>query len=201
MKTIRSLVAATMAVLVLCLASAAFAESFTVKAVDYCTGCDLGNLGLALTADGANVTVQATGLLFDAQDNVWRGVGSFEVRDDSGVNRLRFDNAATIVLGLVFSGIQAYEYIHAPFAFKLANGGNIYGSTFFMATGFHGFHVIVGTIFLIVCYLRAVKGDFTPKQHFGFEAAAWYWHFVDVVWLFLFVSIYVWGGWGAPIHG
>ena len=60
---------------------------------------------------------------------------------------------------------------------------------------------IVGTIFLIVCLVRAYKGDFTPKQHFGFEAAAWYWHFVDVVWLFLFVSIYVWGGWGAPIHG
>jgi len=103
----------------------------------------------------------------------------------------------TILLGLLFSSIQAYEYIHAPFDFK----GNIYGATFFMATGFHGFHVIVGTIFLAVCLMRAYKGDFTPKQHFGFEAAAWYWHFVDVVWLFLFVSIYVWGGWGAPIHG
>ncbi len=68
-------------------------------------------------------------------------------------------------------------------------------------TGFHGFHVIVGTIFLSVCLLRAYQGDFTPKQHFGFEAAAWYWHFVDVVWLFLFVSVYVWGGWGAPTHG
>ena len=102
----------------------------------------------------------------------------------------------TILLGLVFTGVQAYEYVHAPFDFK----GNIYGSTFFMATGFHGFHVIVGTIFLIVCLARAMKGDFTPKQHFGFEAAAWYWHFVDVVWLFLFVSIYVWGGWGAPTH-
>jgi len=110
----------------------------------------------------------------------------------------------TIGLGLLFTGIQAYEYIHAPFSFSVNNTeqpGNIYGSTFFMATGFHGFHVIVGTIFLIVCYLRAVKGDFTPKQHFGFEAAAWYWHFVDVVWLFLFVSIYIWGGWGAPVHG
>jgi cytochrome c oxidase subunit 3 len=106
----------------------------------------------------------------------------------------------TVILGLVFTGVQAYEYIHAPFAFKQANGGNIYGSTFFMATGFHGFHVIVGTIFLTVCLVRAWKGDFTPKQHFGFEAAAWYWHFVDVVWLFLFVSIYVWGGWGAPTH-
>ena len=104
------------------------------------------------------------------------------------------------ILGLIFTGVQAYEYIHAPFAFKQANGGNIYGSTFFMATGFHGFHVIVGTIFLTVCLIRAWKGDFTPKQHFGFEAAAWYWHFVDVVWLFLFVSIYVWGGWGAPTH-
>ena len=104
---------------------------------------------------------------------------------------------ATILLGMLFTSIQAYEYIHAPFAFK----GNIYGATFFMATGFHGFHVLVGTIFLIVCLLRAQKGDFTPRAHFGFEAAAWYWHFVDVVWLFLFVSIYVWGGWGAPVHG
>ena len=103
----------------------------------------------------------------------------------------------TILLGLTFTSVQAYEYAHAPFAFK----GSIYGSTFFMATGFHGFHVIVGTIFLTVCLIRANKGDFTPKQHFGFEAAAWYWHFVDVVWLFLFTSIYVWGGWGAPHAG
>jgi cytochrome c oxidase subunit III len=110
----------------------------------------------------------------------------------------------TILLGLLFTGIQAYEYIHAPFSFSRLNEelpGNIYGSTFFMATGFHGAHVIIGTIFLIVCLVRAYKGDFTPKQHFGFEAAAWYWHFVDVVWLFLFVSIYVWGGWGAQVHG
>ena len=107
----------------------------------------------------------------------------------------------TVLLGILFSSIQAYEYIHAPFAFKQSSGGTIYGSTFFMATGFHGFHVIVGTIFLTVCLVRAWKGDFTPRQHFGFEAAAWYWHFVDVVWLFLFVSIYVWGGWGAPTHG
>ena len=104
---------------------------------------------------------------------------------------------ATIGLGLLFTGIQAYEYIHAPFPFA----GSIYGSTFFMATGFHGFHVIVGTIFLIVCLVRAYKGHFKPEQHFGFEAAAWYWHFVDVVWLFLFISIYVWGGWGAHYHG
>ncbi|MBB5684188.1 cytochrome c oxidase subunit 3 [Sphingobium boeckii] len=103
----------------------------------------------------------------------------------------------TIILGLLFSGIQAYEYAHAPFAFKGLN----YTSAFYMATGFHGFHVIIGTIFLIVCLVRTYKGHFTPRQHFGFEAAAWYWHFVDVVWLFLFIAIYVWGGWGAPVHG
>ena len=103
----------------------------------------------------------------------------------------------TILLGLTFTGVQAYEYAHAMFAFSNANGGNIYGSTFFMATGFHGFHVVVGTIFLFICWLRALKGDFTPKQHFGFEAAAWYWHFVDVVWLFLFVCIYIWGNHGG----
>jgi cytochrome c oxidase subunit III len=107
----------------------------------------------------------------------------------------------TIALGVVFSAIQAYEYAHAPFGFVTSSGGNVYGSTFMMATGFHGAHVLIGTIFLIVCYFRAVKGDFTPEKHFGFEAAAWYWHFVDVVWLFLFVSIYLWGGWGAEWHG
>jgi cytochrome c oxidase subunit III len=109
---------------------------------------------------------------------------------------LVFGLGLTIVLGIIFTCVQAYEYAHAAFSF----GGNIYGSTFFMATGFHGFHVIVGTIFLIVCLLRALAGQFTPKQHFGFEAAAWYWHFVDVVWLFLFFCIYVWGGWGATMH-
>ncbi|WP_020181233.1 cytochrome c oxidase subunit 3 [Methylopila sp. M107] len=96
----------------------------------------------------------------------------------------------TIILGVLFSALQAYEYSHAAFNYS----GNIYGATFFMATGFHGFHVIVGTIFLAVCLARVYKGHFTPKQHFGFEAAAWYWHFVDVVWLFLFAAIYVWGG-------
>jgi cytochrome c oxidase subunit 3 len=102
----------------------------------------------------------------------------------------------TVGLGLLFTSIQAYEYGHAPFGF----GGVAYSSAFYMATGFHGFHVIVGTIFLAVCLIRAYKGHFTPRQHFGFEAAAWYWHFVDVVWLFLFVAVYVWGGWGAPVH-
>ena len=102
----------------------------------------------------------------------------------------------TVILGAIFTGFQAYEYKHAAFSY----GGHIYGSTFFMATGFHGAHVIIGTIFLAVCLLRAMKGHFTPKQHFGFEAAAWYWHFVDVVWLFLFAAIYVWGA-GAHAGG
>ena len=101
----------------------------------------------------------------------------------------------TVGLGIIFSAVQAYEYAHAPFNFK----DSIYGATFFMATGFHGFHVIIGTIFLAVCLFRALKGHFTAKQHFGFEAAAWYWHFVDVVWLFLFACVYVWASWGAPI--
>ena len=102
----------------------------------------------------------------------------------------------TVILGVLFTICQAYEYSHATFAFK----GNIYGSTFFMATGFHGFHVIIGTIFLAICLYRAYLGHFKPDQHLGFEFAAWYWHFVDVVWLFLFAAIYVWGA-GAPAAG
>ncbi|MEO0820271.1 MAG: cytochrome c oxidase subunit 3, partial [Pseudomonadota bacterium] len=94
-----------------------------------------------------------------------------------------------VALGVLFTFTQAYEYTHAAFGFS----GNIYGANFYMATGFHGFHVIVGTIFLAVCLLRARAGQFTPDKHLGFEAAAWYWHFVDVVWLFLFASIYIWG--------
>jgi cytochrome c oxidase subunit 3 len=109
---------------------------------------------------------------------------------------LKWGLIATVVLGAIFTCVQAYEYAHATFSF----GGSIYGATFFMATGFHGFHVIVGTIFLTICLARAVKGQFTSQQHFGFEAAAWYWHFVDVVWLFLFASIYIWGSWGAATH-
>ncbi|WP_343560284.1 cytochrome c oxidase subunit 3 [Kiloniella sp. b19] len=96
----------------------------------------------------------------------------------------------TVVLGIAFSGLQAYEYSHAAFGFT----DGIYASTFYMATGFHGFHVLVGTIFLFVCLQRAKKGHFTPDAHVGFEAAAWYWHFVDVVWLFLFFAVYWWGG-------
>ncbi|MEL6196342.1 MAG: cytochrome c oxidase subunit 3 [Pseudomonadota bacterium] len=95
----------------------------------------------------------------------------------------------TVGLGAIFTIFQAYEYSHAPFGFS----DNAYTSIFFMATGFHGFHVLVGTIFLAVCLLRARAGQFSPQKHIGFEAAAWYWHFVDVVWLFLFAGIYVWG--------
>ncbi|MEM6495878.1 MAG: cytochrome c oxidase subunit 3 [Pseudomonadota bacterium] len=94
----------------------------------------------------------------------------------------------TVGLGVIFTICQVYEYYHAAFAYS----GHIYGATFFMATGFHGAHVVIGTIFLFVCLLRALAGHFTVQQHFGFEAAAWYWHFVDVVWLFLFACIYVW---------
>ena len=108
---------------------------------------------------------------------------------------LKYGLWLTIILGVLFTACQAYEYAHAHFGFS----GSIYSATFFMATGFHGAHVIIGTIFLAVCLLRAYKGDFTPKQHLGFEFAAWYWHFVDVVWLFLFAAIYVWGA-GASAH-
>ncbi len=97
--------------------------------------------------------------------------------------------AIAIFLGVAFTLFQAYEYSHAAFGLS----GNIYGASFYMATGFHGFHVIIGTIFLFVCLMRAIKGHFTPEAHVGLEGAAWYWHFVDVVWLFLFASIYVWG--------
>ena len=102
----------------------------------------------------------------------------------------------TILLGVMFTSIQAYEYSHI-FEHHYFFGGEgkensgLYGSSFIMATGFHGFHVLVGTIFLTVCLIRLLGTGFSPKQHFGFEAAAWYWHFVDVVWLFLFAFIYV----------
>jgi len=97
--------------------------------------------------------------------------------------------AITVALGALFTTMQVYEYAHAAFGFR----EGIYPSTFYMATGFHGFHVLVGTIFLLVCLLRAMKGHFAQDHHFGFEAAAWYWHFVDVVWLFLFSCVYIWG--------
>ncbi|HEY8594271.1 MAG TPA: cytochrome c oxidase subunit 3 [Devosiaceae bacterium] len=110
-------------------------------------------------------------------------------------NGLKWGLVLTILLGALFTFVQATEYAHAGFSFS----GNIYGATFFMATGFHGAHVLIGTIFLIVALARTMQGDFTPEQHLGFEFAAWYWHFVDVVWLFLFSCIYVWGTWGVSI--
>ncbi len=104
----------------------------------------------------------------------------------------------TVILGALFTMVQAYEYGHAAFSFS----GHIYGATFFMATGFHGFHVLIGTIFLAICLYRAYAGHFSTDRHLGFEFAAWYWHFVDVVWLFLFAAIYLWGShWGmAAAH-
>ncbi len=101
----------------------------------------------------------------------------------------------SVLLGFVFLCFQVYEYTHVKFGFT----EGIYPSTFFMATGFHGFHVFVGTVFLAVCWIRAKKDHFTPDSHFGFEAAAWYWHFVDVVWLFLFIAVYWWGSLGGTV--
>nr|YP_009492422.1 cytochrome c oxidase subunit III [Dorysthenes paradoxus]AWI69839.1 cytochrome c oxidase subunit III [Dorysthenes paradoxus] len=95
----------------------------------------------------------------------------------------------TVLLGTYFTILQAYEYIEAPFTIA----DSAYGSSFFVATGFHGIHVIIGTTFLAVCLIRHLLNHFSSIHHFGFEAAAWYWHFVDVVWLFLYISIYWWG--------
>nr|QCP68877.1 cytochrome c oxidase subunit 3 [Cryptolestes ferrugineus] len=95
----------------------------------------------------------------------------------------------TVILGIYFTILQGYEYIEAPFTIA----DSVYGSSFFMATGFHGLHVIIGTTFLLICLLRHMNLHFSSTHHFGFEAAAWYWHFVDVVWLFLYISIYWWG--------
>jgi cytochrome c oxidase subunit 3 len=97
--------------------------------------------------------------------------------------------AVTVLLAAVFTGLQINEYMTAPF--NISDG--IYGSTFFLSTGFHGLHVVIGSIFLIVCWYRGMYYHFTARHHIGFEAAAWYWHFVDVVWLFLFLLVYVWG--------
>jgi len=96
----------------------------------------------------------------------------------------------TIILGVYFTIIQGIEYLQAPFSFA----DSAYGSCFFIATGFHGLHVLIGTTFLLVCFIRLTSGHLSSTHHFGFEAAAWYWHFVDVVWIFLFIRIYWWGG-------
>jgi len=96
---------------------------------------------------------------------------------------------ATVGLGGYFTILQGIEYSEAPFTIA----DRVYGSTFFVATGFHGLHVIIGSIFLLVCLIRTTLHQFSPGHHFGFEAAAWYWHFVDVVWIFLYLCIYWWG--------
>nr|YP_010248460.1 cytochrome c oxidase subunit 3 [Coscinodiscus granii]QTK21655.1 cytochrome c oxidase subunit 3 [Coscinodiscus granii] len=96
----------------------------------------------------------------------------------------------TLILAFLFTFLQGVEYFEAPFSIS----DSVYGSCFFMTTGFHGFHVFIGTCFLFVSLLRIVINHFTSTHHFGFEAAAWYWHFVDVVWLFLFLAVYWWGG-------
>ncbi len=105
-------------------------------------------------------------------------------------NHLIWGLATTVALGFLFLGLQIYEYAHAYSALNLTLGSGIYGTTFFMLTGFHGMHVTIGAIMLLVILLRAIKGHFTPEHHFAFEAVAWYWHFVDVVWLGLFIFVY-----------
>jgi cytochrome c oxidase subunit 3 len=176
--------------------AAAVAAQWPPKGLEVINAFELPLLNtLILLTSGTTVTWAHHALIHNQRGGEKRGLwGLLGVGDRDGVLKGLW---LTVALGTLFSAIQAYEYMHAPFPFAGIN----YGAAFFMATGFHGFHVLIGTIFLIVCLVRAYKGDFTPKQHFGFEAAAWYWHFVDVVWLFLFVSVYVWGGWGAPVHG
>jgi cytochrome c oxidase subunit 3 len=175
--------------------AAQVAATFPPKGMEVIDAFELPLLNtLILLLSGTTVTWAHHALIHNQRGGVKRGIwGMLGVGDrDSFLKGLW----VTVLLGAIFSAVQAYEYAHAPFPFKGLN----YGAAFFMSTGFHGFHVLVGTIFLAVCLIRGYKGDFTPRQHFGFEAAAWYWHFVDVVWLFLFATVYVWGGWGAEIH-
>nr|YP_010222646.1 cytochrome c oxidase subunit III [Sastragala esakii]UCC46109.1 cytochrome c oxidase subunit III [Sastragala esakii] len=108
---------------------------------------------------------------------------------ESNHSQAKISLIITVMLGLYFTMLQAYEYMESSFCIS----DSVYGSSFFMATGFHGMHVIIGTTFLMVCLMRHMKFHFSSNHHFGFEAAAWYWHFVDVVWLFLYISIYWWG--------
>nr|YP_004021896.1 cytochrome c oxidase subunit III [Phraortes sp. Iriomote Island]BAJ24496.1 cytochrome c oxidase subunit III [Phraortes sp. Iriomote Island] len=108
---------------------------------------------------------------------------------NNNMKEMKFSIIMTIMLGMYFTALQGYEYLESPFSIS----DSIYGSSFFMATGFHGLHVIIGTTFLLVCCMRQFKFHFSNYHHVGFEAAAWYWHFVDVVWLFLYISIYWWG--------
>ena len=124
---------------------------------------------LILLLSGTTVTAAHHALAHDKMDNA------------------KFMLILTIILGFAFTCLQVYEYSEAQFTFD----GTLYGSAFFMATGFHGAHVVIGTIFLFVCLMRLYAKNMTAKKHLGFEFAAWYWHFVDVVWLFLFAFVYV----------
>jgi len=127
---------------------------------------------IILLSSGATITLAHHALIADRRELTIQAFGS------------------TISLAVLFTALQIFEYIKAPFTIA----DSVYGSTFFMSTGFHGFHVIIGTIFIFVGFIRYVSYHFTPTNHFGFEASAWYWHFVDVVWLFLYLVIYIWGG-------
>jgi cytochrome c oxidase subunit 3 len=124
-------------------------------------------------------------LLLSGTTVTWAHHALLEGKKEDVITALWF----TIILGASFTGFQIFEYAHAKFGFTQG----IYASTFYMATGFHGFHVFIGTTFLTVNLIRAYKDQLTPEHHLGFEFAAWYWHFVDVVWLFLFVCVYWWG--------
>lgn len=127
---------------------------------------------MILLTSGATITWAHWGLKEDNKTKLTRGL------------------AATIALGLLFVGLQAWEYRHAYHELNLTLKSGVYGSTFFMLTGFHGFHVTMGAVMLMAILGRAAKGHFSPHNHFAFEAVAWYWHFVDVVWLGLFVFVY-----------
>ena len=136
------------------------------------------------------VPVVATAMMISHASRVWL----FRKTVDWGAFWLLFCfGLPFIVLGVLFTVLQAYEYSYLLYK-GWEFGGDKFFSNFFMATGFHGAHVIIGTIFLFVCLLRVGRGHFTAEKHIGFEAAAWYWHFVDVVWLFLFAAVYIWGG-------
>ena len=129
--------------------------------------------------------LNTTILLTSGLSITWRHHAIVEGDYSAGIIGLRF----TILLGIYFTVVQAYEYLEASFTIA----DSTYGSCFFVATGFHGLHVLIGTLFLIVTLIRILSSHFSSAHHFGFEAAAWYWHFVDVVWIFLFIRIYWWG--------
>ena len=126
---------------------------------------------LLLVSSGATLNLAHYSIMLGSKDLAVRGL------------------LATIFLAFIFTSLQAYEYYNAPFSISTS----VYGSCFFMLTGFHGFHVIIGTTFLIVCLIRLNYNHFTRDRHVGFESAAWYWHFVDVVWIFLYFVVYIWG--------